>query len=106
MTSTALRFTTKATELLGAIGHGVHVGGGTAWLWASLDAVEAVDVLFIDEAAQMALANVLAVSQAAPQSCCSVIRSSSISQCRAAILKAPTSHALDHILGDDQTIAD
>ena len=60
-----LRFTTKAPELLGAISHGVHVGGGTAWLWASPDAAEAVDVLFIDEAAQMALANVLAVSQAA-----------------------------------------
>ena len=59
-----LRFTTKAPELLGAIGDGVHVGGGTAWLWASPDAAEAVDVLFVDEAGQMSLANVLAVSQA------------------------------------------
>jgi uncharacterized protein len=41
------------------------VAGGTAWLWGSPDAANAVDVLFIDEAAQMSLANVLAVSQAA-----------------------------------------
>jgi uncharacterized protein len=41
------------------------VGGGTAWFWARPDAARSVDVLFIDEAAQMSLANVLAVSQAA-----------------------------------------
>lgn len=40
-----------------------QVAGGTAWLWAREDAFEAVDVLFVDEAAQMSLANVLAVSQ-------------------------------------------
>ena len=38
---------------------------GTAWLWARTDAFESVDTLFVDEAAQMSLANVLAVSQAA-----------------------------------------
>jgi superfamily I DNA and/or RNA helicase len=43
----------------------VNVGGGTAWLWSRPDAVQRVDVLFVDEAAQMSLANVLAVSQAA-----------------------------------------
>ena len=40
------------------------MAGGTAGRWAS-PAAAAVDVLFVDEAAQMALANVLAVSQAA-----------------------------------------
>jgi uncharacterized protein len=39
--------------------------GGTSWLWAPEAALESVDVLFIDEAGQMALADVLAVSQAA-----------------------------------------
>ena len=39
--------------------------GGTAWLWSREDAAGAVDVLFVDEAGQMSLANVLAVSQAA-----------------------------------------
>ena len=42
-----------------------NVAAGTGWVWADPDAATAVDVLFIDEAAQMSLANVLAVSQAA-----------------------------------------
>jgi predicted RecB family nuclease len=42
-----------------------NVVGGTSWLWSPEKAFEAVDVLFIDEAGQMALADVLAVSQAA-----------------------------------------
>lgn len=60
-----LRFTKDNAALLGAIGATIHVAAGTAWFWARSDAAEAVDVLFIDEAAQMSLANVLAVSQAA-----------------------------------------
>jgi uncharacterized protein len=47
------------------LGKSVQVGGGTAWLWSRPEAFEAVDVLFVDEAAQMSLANVLAVSHAA-----------------------------------------
>jgi uncharacterized protein len=39
--------------------------GGTSWLWSPEAAFEAADVLFIDEAGQMGLADVLAVSQAA-----------------------------------------
>ena len=60
-----LCFTTKNEELVAALGNGVDVGGGTAWFWSRPEAHEAVDVLFVDEAAQMSLANVLAVSQAA-----------------------------------------
>ena len=60
-----LRFTTDNGPLLEAIAGPCDVAGGTAWLWARSDAAESVDVLFIDEAAQMSLANVLAVSQAA-----------------------------------------
>jgi uncharacterized protein len=60
-----LRFVGRNAELLSAIGDDCNVAGGTAWLWASPDAASAVDVLFIDEAAQMSLANVLAVSQGA-----------------------------------------
>jgi uncharacterized protein len=40
-----------------------NVIGGTSWLWTPEPAFEAVDVLFIDEAGQMGLADVLAVSQ-------------------------------------------
>src|SRR5207237_280280 len=39
--------------------------GGTAWLWAREEFAESVDFLFVDEAGQMSLADVLAVSQAA-----------------------------------------
>jgi uncharacterized protein len=60
-----LQFTTENGLLLEAIAGPCHVAGGTAWLWARPDAAEVVDVLFIDEAAQMSLANVLAASQAA-----------------------------------------
>jgi uncharacterized protein len=41
------------------------VAAGTAWLWSRDDAANAVDVLFVDEAGQVALANVLAMSGAA-----------------------------------------
>jgi superfamily I DNA and/or RNA helicase len=41
------------------------VAAGTGWLWARSEMHQAVDVLFIDEAGQMCLADVLAVSQAA-----------------------------------------
>jgi hypothetical protein len=60
-----LQFITDNRALLSAIGTNCYVAGATAWLWARPDAFETVDVLFIDEAAQMSLANVLAVSQAA-----------------------------------------
>lgn len=42
-----------------------NVVGGTSWLWSLEAAFESVDVLFIDEAGQMSLADVFAVSQAA-----------------------------------------
>jgi uncharacterized protein len=60
-----LKFTTKNETALAAIGTTAQVVGGTKWLWSRLDAYECADVLFIDEAAQMCLADVLAVSQAA-----------------------------------------
>ena len=43
----------------------VDVVGGTTWLWAREDMVESVDVLFIDEAGQMSLADALAASLSA-----------------------------------------
>ncbi len=43
----------------------VNVLGGTSWLWARPEYAAAVDVLFVDEAGQVSLANVLAVSRAA-----------------------------------------
>jgi hypothetical protein len=50
--------------------HGLRSGeanvlGGTSWVWSPAAAHEILDVLFIDEAGQMALADVIAVAQAA-----------------------------------------
>jgi hypothetical protein len=43
---------------------GVNVLGGTSWLWSREEFSDSVDVLFIDEAGQMSLANVLACAPA------------------------------------------
>jgi len=45
--------------------HSAQVGAGSAWMWAREDMADSVDVLFVDEAGQMSLANVLALSPAA-----------------------------------------
>ena len=60
-----IQTTVETQETLVAFLAGAHVLAGTAWLWAQEDYSEAVDVLFVDEAGQMSLANVIAVSQAA-----------------------------------------
>ena len=59
----------KATtypKFFGNLAGDCKIGAGTAWLWSRPDAENTVDVLFVDEAAQMSLANVLAISHAAP----------------------------------------
>jgi predicted RecB family nuclease len=56
----------KNEDALAAIRSGrANVLGGTAWLWSRPELANAVDVLFVDEAGQMSLANTLAVSGAA-----------------------------------------
>jgi uncharacterized protein len=56
-------------EVVDALGRGeAQVAGGTAWLWARSEMSSSVDTLFIDEAGQMSLANVLAISQVATSS--------------------------------------
>lgn len=44
---------------------GYKVYGGTAWMWTREELAKSVDVLVVDEAGQMSLANVLACAQAA-----------------------------------------
>ena len=59
----------KATtypKFFGNLAGDCRIGAGTAWLWSRHEAENTVDVLFVDEAAQMSLANVLAISHAAP----------------------------------------
>jgi predicted RecB family nuclease len=92
----------KAIALLR--GNQVNVVGGTSWLWANPIALNAVDVLFVDEAGQMSLANVLAASQAArnvvllgdPQQLDQPLQGSHP--------KGANVSALEHMLGHHKTI--
>ena len=59
-----IKCTTDNAEVFSELSTSCRVGAGTPWLWAREEAFDSVDVLFVDEAAQMSLANVLAVSQA------------------------------------------
>src|SRR5437867_1461513 len=62
----AIPETNNNQHVLAALQSGeVQVAAGTAWLWARREFAESLDVLFVDEAGQMSLADVLAVSQAA-----------------------------------------
>jgi uncharacterized protein len=62
----AIRETTANPPVLDALQSGeAKLGAGTAWLWARAEFEGSLDVLFVDEAGQMSLADALAVSQAA-----------------------------------------
>lgn len=100
-----LIFAKTNDNVLNALSSGsAKVAGATHFFWAKQDAFEAVDVLVVDEAGQMSLANVLAVSQAAQ----TVILLGDPQQ-----LEQPTQgthpdgtgvSALDHLIGGQQTI--
>ena len=101
-----VQHTTSNADALASFDNGSNVVAGTAWLWAREEAVGSVDVLFVDEAAQMSLANVLAISPAAR----SLVLLGDPQQ-----LEQPTqgSHpdgvdvsALDHMLRGRQTISE
>jgi predicted RecB family nuclease len=57
--------TTNPPALRGLRQGSVDVLGATAFLWSREEFADAVDVLFVDEASQVSLADVLAISQAA-----------------------------------------
>ena len=59
--------TTMSNEQLAKALHDgeLDVAAGTAWLWARAGLAASVDTLFVDEAGQLSLANVLAVAGAA-----------------------------------------
>jgi hypothetical protein len=99
-----LQFVKKNEQALDALRTNCAVGGGTSYFWARPDARLCVDVLFIDEAAQMALANVLAVAQAAE----SVVLLGDPRQLEQPIqgshLDGVGVSALDHVLAQHATI--
>jgi uncharacterized protein len=85
-------------------GHEYRVLGGTSWLWARPDFRDSVDVLFIDEAGQMSLADVLAVSGAA-NSLVLLGDPQQLEQPQQASHPPGTqASALEHILGAHKTI--
>jgi predicted RecB family nuclease len=102
---TAIEEFTKNGDILARLQDGrANVAGGTQWLWAGANAADAVDVLFVDEAGQLSLANVVAVSHAAK----SLVLLGDPQQ-----LEQPQqgSHpegtgvsVLEHVLGDHQTM--
>ena len=64
--ASAVRAVSDNAEALNLLVSGeANVMGGTAWLWSREECAKSVDVLFIDEAGQVSLANALAMSQAA-----------------------------------------
>lgn len=82
----------------------LSVLGGTSWLWARPQFRESVDILFVDEAGQVSLANVLAIAGAAK----SLVLLGDPQQ-----LEQPSKgthpegtglSALQHILGDAETM--
>jgi predicted RecB family nuclease len=102
-----LTFAKNNQDVFQALSDGrAQVAGATSFLWAREEAQDTLDVLIVDEAAQMALANVIAVSGCAK----SLILLGDPQQ-----LEQPTqgSHpdgtdcsALDHLLEGHQTISD
>ena len=79
--------------------------GGTAWLWARPEFRASVDVLFIDEAGQMSLADVLAVSAGA-KSLVLLGDPQQLEQPQQASHPPGTeASALQHLLGGAKTIA-
>ncbi|MGH7127900.1 MAG: DEAD/DEAH box helicase, partial [Planctomycetaceae bacterium] len=87
-------------------GTGYGLLGGTAWLWARPDFARSVDVLFIDEAGQMSLADVLAVAGGA-RSLVLLGDPQQLEQPQQASHPPGTgASALEHILGSQQTIPD
>ncbi|NYF53914.1 uncharacterized protein HDF12_004313 [Edaphobacter lichenicola] len=100
-----LSYSTENVGPLDALRSGCRVVAGTAWMWARPDYFEAVDVLFIDEAGQMSLANVLAVAQCAK----SVVLLGDPQQLEQPIKgshpEGADSSALEHLLGGKKTIS-
>lgn len=103
--NTAIVETTRNEDVDAALATGAaNVAAGTAWLWSRPELFEAVDVLFVDEAGQLSLVDVLAVSQAAK----SVVLLGDPQQLRQPVQgshpEGTDASALEHILGEHKTI--
>jgi predicted RecB family nuclease len=81
------------------------IAAGTAWLWARDDMTDAVDVLFIDEAGQLSLANALACSGAA-RAIVLLGDPNQLPQVSQGLHpEGASASALEHLVGDALTVA-
>ena len=100
-----VRLTGESSEVAPALAAGTHhVAAGTSWLFARPDMAGALDVLFVDEAGQLSLADVVAVGGSArsivllgdPNQLPQVSQGSHPDGAEAS--------ALEHLLGEAQTV--
>ena len=82
----------------------IDVLGGTTWLWAREDFRESVDVLIVDEASQMSLANVLSVCHAATNVVLLGDPQQLAQPSQAAHPPGADASALGHVLGEHATM--
>ena len=80
------------------------MAAGTAWLWARAGLTDSVDTLFVDEAGQLSLANVLAVAGAARNLVLLGDPQQLAEPSHATHPPGAGASALEHILGDRATI--
>jgi uncharacterized protein len=101
----AITGTTDNAEVAKALSDGsALLAAGTAWLWVREEMTGSVDVLFVDEAGQMSLANVLAVAAAA-DSLVLLGDPQQLEQPQKGIHpEGADASALEHILGNEATM--
>ncbi|MFI5048153.1 MAG: TM0106 family RecB-like putative nuclease, partial [Acidimicrobiia bacterium] len=83
-----------------------NVIAGTAWLWARPGMTNSVDVLFVDEAGQKSLADVLAVSGATTQLVLLGDPQQLAQPSKGSHPDGAEVSALEHVLGDEPTMPD
>lgn len=94
----------ESKDVASELAAGLNVIGGTAWLFARADMQDTVDVLFIDEAGQFALANALAVAPCA-QNIVLLGDPNQLTQPRqGAHPPGAAVSVLEHMLGQDVTV--
>jgi uncharacterized protein len=97
--------TDDPTDVEAALDSGAHrLAAGTAWLWSRDSLREAVDVLVVDEAGQMSLADVVAVGTAARSIVLLGDPQQLAQPSQGAHPDGAGASALQHLLGDHETI--
>jgi uncharacterized protein len=104
--SVAICYRDSEALLNALIARDIDVAGGTAWVWSDPEYANSLDVLFVDEAGQMSLANALAVAPAA-RSLVLLGDPQQLEQPRqGSHPPGAEASALQHLLSDAETIPD